>query len=214
MLKFDNKKEYPLKEKLLNKIITNIKKNDPNITEEKLEIIIYGLESIYLTITKIVIIILLSIILKIFKETLLLMLFYNTIRLFAFGLHAKNSTACLVTSLTLFIGGTYLAIYLNIPLVIKIILSLISLILIIIYAPADTKKRPLINVKKRKKFKALSIIISSIMTILIINFNKYQITNLMLIGYIEATITILPITYKLYGLPYNNYKRYQDEIDN
>jgi len=188
----------------------NIKNNNNNLNEEKLEIIEYGLESLYLTFTKIIIILILSIILGIFKETLLMILFYNVIRLFAFGLHAKNSIACLITSLILFIGGTYLSIYLDIDIIVKLILSTICIILIIIYAPADTEKRPLINSKKRKKFKILSIITSIIMTSLIIYFDDNYISNFMLIGFIEATIMILPITYKIYKLPYNNYKSYSN----
>ena len=203
-----------MKQKILNSIIKNIKNNNPHITEEKLEIISYGLESIYLTFTKIILIVVLSIILNIFKETMFLLLFYNIIRLFAFGLHAKNSFACLITSLTIFIGGVYLSLYLNIDIKIKIALAIISLILIAIYAPADTEKRPLINERKRKRFKILSIITSIIMTYFIITTKNNIMSNLMLTGYIAATIMILPITYKLYGLPYNNYKRYHDEIDN
>lgn len=199
-----------MKKKLLNNITNNIKKNNKEITEEELEIINYGLESLYLTFTKIIIIILLSIILGILKETILMLLFYNIIRFFAFGLHAKNSIACLITSLTLFIGGTYLAIYLNINLELKIILATISLILIAIYAPADTEKRPLINSKKRKRFKILSIITSLIITCLIIYLDGNYISNFMLIGFIESTIMILPITYKIYGLPYNNYRNYSN----
>ena len=140
-----------MKKKILNNCIKNIKINKPELNEEQIEIIEYGLESIYLTITKIVVIVLLSIVLNIFKETILMILFYNIIRLFAFGLHTKNSTACLFTSISLFIFGAFLAIYLKISIITKIILSVISLILIIIYAPADTEKRPLINEKKRKK---------------------------------------------------------------
>lgn len=190
--------------------MNNIKKNQPKKNEEELEIIEYGLEAIYLTFTKIIIILLLSIVLDIFKETLLMILFYNVIRLFAFGLHAKNSTTCLITSLILFIGGTYLAIYVNIPIELKFILSITCIILIIIYAPADTEKRPLMNVKKRKRFKILSTITSLIITFLIIYFNDNYLSNFMLIGMIESTIMILPITYKLYGLPYNNYKNYSN----
>jgi len=197
-----------LKKKLLNNITSNIKKNKKDVTEEELEIIEYGLESLYLTFTKVIIIVLLSIVLNIFKETILMLLFYNIVRFFAFGLHAKNSIACLITSLLLFIGGTYLAIYINLSIELKIILSIICLILIAIYAPADTEKRPLINTKKRKRFKILSIITSLIMTCLIIKFDGSYISNFMLIGYIESTIMILPITYKIYGLPYNNYKSY------
>ena len=199
-----------MKKKLLNNITSNIKKNNKNVTEEELEVIIYGLKSLYLTFTKIIVILILSIVLGILKETLLMLLFYNVIRLFAFGLHAKNSIACLITSLLLFIGGTYLAIYLNIGLELKIILASISLILIAVYAPADTEKRPLINPKKRKKFKILSIITSLIITCLIIYLDGSYISNFMLIGFIEATIMILPITYKIYGLPYNNYRNYSN----
>lgn len=190
--------------------MNNIKKNQPEKNEEELEIIEYGLEALYLTFTKIIIILLLSIVLDIFKETLLMILFYNVIRLFAFGLHAKNSTTCLIMSIILFIGGTYLAIYIDIPIELKFILSITCIILIIIYAPADTEKRPLINAKKRKRFKILSTITSLIITFLIIYFNDKYISNFMLIGMIESTIMILPITYKLYGLPYNNYKNYSN----
>ena len=133
--------------------MSSIKKNKPDLNDEQLEIIEYGLEGLYLTTIKIIIIILLSIILNIFKETILMILFYNIPRFTTFGMHAKDSKSCLITSLLLFIGGTYLAIYANITLPIKIVLSVICLILIIIYAPADTEKRPLINPKKRKKFK-------------------------------------------------------------
>lgn len=188
--------------------MSNIKKNKSDLNEEQLEIIEYGLEGLYLTIIKIIIILLLAIVLDILKETVLMIIFYNVTRFFTFGLHAKTSTACLITSLLLFIGGTYLATYLQIPLIVKIILSVICLILICIYAPADTEKRPLINPKKRKRFKIQSIIISIIMGTLIIYLNDSYISNFMVIGQLEAVIMILPITYKAFDLPYNNYKSY------
>lgn len=188
--------------------MSNIKKNKSDLNEEQLEIIEYGLEGLYLTIIKIIIILLLAIVLDILKETVLMIIFYNVTRFFTFGLHAKTSTACLITSLLLFIGGTYLATYLQIPLIVKIILSVICLILICIYAPADTEKRPLINPKKRKRFKIQSIIISIIMGTLIIYLNDSYISNFMVIGQLEAVIMILPITYKAFDLSYNNYKSY------
>ncbi len=197
-----------MKRKILKALMSNIKKNKPDLNEEQLEIIEYGLEGLYLTIIKIIIILLLAIVLDILKETVLMIIFYNVTRFFTFGLHAKTSTACLITSLLLFIGGTYLATYLQIPLIVKIILSVICLILICIYAPADTEKRPLINPKKRKRFKIQSIIISIIIGVLIIYLNDSYISNFMVIGQLEAVIMILPITYKAFDLPYNNYKSY------
>lgn len=197
-----------MKRKILKALMNNIKKNKPDLNDEQLEIIEYGLEGLYLTIIKIIIILLLAIVLDILKETIMMIVFYNVTRFFTFGLHAKTSTSCLITSLLLFIGGTYLATYLQISLSVKISLSVICLILIYIYAPADTEKRPLINPKKRKRFKILSIITSIIMGTLLIYLHDSYISNFMIIGQVEAVIMILPITYKLYGLPYNNYKNY------
>ena len=76
------------------------------------------------------------------------------------------------------------------------------------YAPADTYKRPLINTKKRKRWKLLSFTLGIIYTILIIVLKDYFIVNYLLLGMIEAVIMILPITYKTFNLPYNNYKNY------
>lgn len=184
--------------------------NNKNINEEELEIINYGLESIYLTLVKIVIIIFLSLLLGIFKEVILMIVSYNIIRFFAFGLHAPNSTSCLITSIILFIGGAYVSVYLDISIYIKIIISFISILLISIYAPADTEKRPLINRKKRMKYKYISIVVSIFMSFFLIKFHDSYLSNFLLIGLIEEVIMILPITYKLYKLPYNNYKTYNE----
>lgn len=199
-----------MKKKLINSSIKNIKKFKPNLTDEDLEIIEYGLEGTYLTITKLIIILVLSIILHIFKEVLLTILFYNIIRFSAFGIHATKSSYCLISSLILFIIGPSLAIYLHINLILKIVLSIMCIICIILYAPADTVKRPLINKKKRTRFKIISIISSLILTSLVIIFNKLVISNIILLGLIEATILILPVTYNLFGLPYNNYKQFSN----
>ena len=58
-----------------------VKKNNPTYQEEKLEEIRYGLESIYLTYTKIFLIFVLAYFLGIIKETLLLLVTYNIIGL-------------------------------------------------------------------------------------------------------------------------------------
>ena len=112
--------------------------------------------------------------------------------------------------MTFFVLIPYLISIGSIHYLVKIIFSIISFILVIIYAPADTEKRPLINAKKRKRFKILSIISSFILLCLIIYYRDYTISSYMFIGFILASIVILPITYKIFGLPYNNYKTYKE----
>ena len=196
-----------MKEVFLNSSITLISKKK-KYSNDDIEIIKYGLEALYLTITKTIIIFSLAYFLGIVKEVIMLLLTYNIIRAQAFGLHASKSIYCLISSIISFIGGAYLCKYLTLPNWIIIVTSIICVILLFLYAPADTHKRPLINTKKRKKFKFLSVTFGIIYTIIIILFIKFPITNFLLIGMILEVIMILPITYKIFNLPYNNYKNY------
>lgn len=198
-----------MKKKLLNYCMKQIKNKYPSYDDDKLEIIAYGLEGLYLTFSKIILIFGLGIILGIIENILLLLVLYNIIRFSAFGLHANKSWQCLVISLLMFVGGVYICDYVFIPYLFKIIISFICILLIAKYAPADTEKRPLINKKKRKIYKIISVIVSTIFTILIILFNDNIISNYLLIALVEASLMILPISYKLLKLPYNNYKRYK-----
>lgn len=198
-----------MKRKLLDYCIKSIKNKYPDYDNDKIEIINYGLESLYLTFSKVILIVGLSLVLGIFKNVVLLLIFYNIIRFTAFGLHAKKSWHCLLISSTLFIGGVYICEYLYLPFIVKIILSLTCILLVAKFAPADTEKRPLINKKRRKKYKILSVLSSGIFAILIVIFNEKIISNYLLFGLIWATLMILPISYKLFNLPYNNYKNYK-----
>lgn len=197
-----------MKKKFLTLSINEIKKNG-NYTNEELEVIAYGLEAIYLTITKLIIIFSLAYLLGVFKEMILLLITYNIIRSQAFGIHASKSIYCLISSLIMFIGGAFICKYVMFPAWISIIVSLVCVVCLMLYAPADTYKRPLVNIKKRKRFKFVSSFLGIIYTILIICFYNSSISNYLLLGMIDATIMILPLTYKTFRLPYNNYKNYK-----
>ena len=139
---------------------------------------------------------------------LLLLLTYNFIRLFAFGMHANKSWICLVFSSSIFILGTYLCKYVSINDYLLYLLYLVVLIIVIIYAPADTVKRPLIKKKKRNIFKLLSVLVVILYFILSLVIDNNLIKNCLIIGLIIECILINPLTYKIFNMPYNNYKKY------
>ena len=103
-----------MKRKFLNSSIDLIKKHK-KYTKEEIEIITYGLEGLYMTITKMVVIIGIALALGILKEVLMLLVCYNIIRSQAFGLHATKSIYCLISSLICFIGGALICKYLILP---------------------------------------------------------------------------------------------------
>lgn len=199
-----------MKNYLLTNSINIIKNNYPDYPDTKLAEIKYGLEAIYLTITKIVVILILSLVLGIIKQTILLLLLFNVLRTTGFGIHASKSWMCWISSLILFVGVPFLIKYVNFNDILIYSISIISGISLMLFAPADTEKRPLLNKKKRRIYKVITVIFVIVFISLILFLEHIQIRQaLMFALLIEAGLTN-PITYKIFKLPYNNYKRYHN----
>ncbi len=196
----------------MNHCMNFIKKYNPDKSENDLEIIQYGLEGLYLTISKLVIILLLSIILGIFKEVIIFLLIYNIIRTPSFGLHATKSWICLLSSTCIFIGVPFLCNQFILPIYIKIIIGLISIVLIFKNAPADTYKRPIISKKRRQMYKLISTIVAITMVVLAIVAKNQFISNSLIFALVVQNFMISPMIYHLFKLPYANYKNYVVDI--
>ena len=198
-----------MKKLIINKCMELVTTYNKDLSQRDIDKIKYGLEGLYLTITKLIFIIIVSIILGIWKETLLLILIFNGIRLTSFGVHAKRSIDCLISSTLFFILFPIICIKFSIPLIVKVILFIPLTVLIEIFAPADTEKRPLINKKKRKIYKMLSIMISIIYMTIAIVIKDNTLSNCFIFAIVIQIIIMLPITYKIFGVSYNNYKTYE-----
>ena len=136
------------------------------------------------------------------------MLFYNLIRMPAFGLHATKSSYCLISSTIIFIGSTILAKVIVIPIYIKVILTVIIILCIYNWAPADTHKRPIVNKKRREIYKTLATIIAITFSFTSILITNQFLANCLIISLLVECFMISPHVYKLFKLPYNNYKNY------
>lgn len=186
----------------------NIVSENKDFSNDKLEEIEYGLISIYMLITKSIIIFGLAYILGIFSELLIFMILYNFIRIPSFGLHASKSSICLISSATAFIGSLYLSMYLNINIYIKLILGIYTIIRIYKNAPADTEKRPIINKKRRYIYKYISSLVAVTYIIISLYIKDNFISNALLFSLIIQTFMISPYVYKMFNMKYDNYKDY------
>lgn len=197
-----------MKNFIINKSLNIVSDIYPDYNDSKLSEIKYGLESIYLSLSKVVVILFITLLLGIFKEAILVLLFFNGLRTTAFGIHATKSWMCWVSSITCFIGIPYLCIYANIPSFIQYIMLAISMICFLLYAPADTVKRPLVRKNRRIKFKILTLIIAAIYILLFLYTNNMFIRNVIVCSMILESVLIHPLTYRMFKLPYKNYERY------
>ena len=196
-----------MKEAFLNHTMNFIASNQETLNEAEREKLQYGLEGLYMTITKLVVIFLIAFLLGFIKEFIITLILFNILRFPGFGFHASKSIVCLITSTILILGLPYLFTNIEVDLTIKIVLCIISVIAFIICAPADTWKRPLTNKKKRIIRKVSACSLAIIYSILIIVFNGIEISNLLMAALLIETILISPIMYLIFKEPYRNYKR-------
>lgn len=182
-----------------------------NYSDEKLKEIEYGLVSIYLTVSKLIVISIIALILGIFKEMLIFTLIFNILRMPAFGLHATKSWICLLSSAIIFIILPYLCVNLDINIYVKSIICACGIILMYKNAPADTYKRPIVNKKRRMVYKTISTTLAIIYGFISILINNQFISNCLVFSLILENCLISPYVYKLFKLPYNNYITYLEK---
>lgn len=187
----------------------NLLQNKYKYDDIKKNEIKYGLEGLYLVTTKIIIITLLAYLLGILTNYLLFLLFYIPIRSFSYGWHANKSYQCWIFSTISLLILPFIAGYITFNFLSKIIIIFVVLILFVIFAPADTMKKPIINPKKRLILKVLSVI-TVIMYALIVLMSSVQpiISNIIILSLIYQAAMITPVIYVLSNQPFNNYKLY------
>ena len=179
-------------------------------SEEEIEKYTYGLEGLYSFVTKFGAMLILNIIFKTWLEFLVFQFTYSFIRAVAFGTHAKNNILCWISTSITFIGLPLFIKYIEITKLILLIVSIISSIIIIIFAPADTEARPLIDANKRKQNKILSSVVCLIFLLIMIVLNNNLINKCIFYALLLEAIMVNPLTYYVFGHPYNNYKYYKD----
>lgn len=200
-----------MKQKFLSYSLNIIKKNNNEIDDSKLEEYRYGLEGFYILVTKTFIIFTLAIILGVFKEMLVLFISFNALRIPGAGIHASKSSICLSSSSFIFIILPFILRHLIIPFNLKIIIGIIDIVLIFKYAPADTKKKPIIKKSRRDRLKFVTTLNCMILVILFLIIQNEIISNLIIAGIFVEIFMILPISYKMFNFTYNNYLLYEQK---
>lgn len=197
-----------MKEKFVNSSLSFLTKYQ-KCDEVKTKILRYSLEGLYSLIIKISVVLIIAIITNTIKETGLIIIFYAGVRTFSYGLHAKSNIACWLITITT---------YNIIPLLIKntvisdiagYIILAIALISALLWAPADTPKKPLIHKEKRIKCKILTALFTILYTCIFIFTKSTIIKNTLIYALIVEIIFINPLTYKLTNTKFNNYKYYK-----
>lgn len=199
-----------MKDYLINNILKYLT-DEEKYSETKKEEIKYGLEALYLTLTKLIFIFAISFLLNIFLPTLLLIFLYSLLRAYSYGMHASTTLGCLVASTLLFILPAYYIDITTINTDIHMFIVISSMLIFVFYAPADTYKRPIINANHRNSLKIKSLLIIIVYVISSFMIKNIIVVNSLLYILILQSVLISPVSYWLSNQPYQNYKNYKKE---
>ncbi len=182
--------------------LTNkIKKEMPEVDDEKAEIIMYGLQNIIGEIPKTFLVLLIAYFLGIFKETLITFLLLLPYKSFSGGFHLKTHIGCIIGTTLFYCGIALISKYIIIEPIVKYILIAViwifGIIMITLYAPADTENVPILAKKDRKKKRILSYITFTIGLLVAAFIQNNIICNILILGNFVQTLTITKIAYRL-----------------
>lgn len=189
--------------------LTNrIRKEMPEVDDERAEIIMYGLQNIIGEMPKGIIILVIAYFLGIFKLTLMSILIVAPYRCFSGGVHMKTHIGCIIYTLLLYSGTALLGKYIILTGIIKyIVIGLVwvfCMIMIKLYAPADTENVPILQKKERKQKQIFSYIILTIEFIIAIFINNPIIAGIIIFGDFIQTLTITRLAYKITNNKYGH----------
>lgn len=175
------------------------------MTQDEENVIRYGMQIVYYNSSKFAIILLAALLLGIISEVCTVFIIMATIRSFAFGFHADNSLSCILLTFINIFGVVHFSLFDLSPLL-KIFLGLVALILFAIYAPADTEERPLVDCRKRKRFK-ITVMIIWVMYVILACFVEKQLSNMIVLSLFFMAFNTCPILYIIFKKEYNNYEK-------
>ena len=188
-------------DKICEYLTNRIKKEIPEIDDERAEIIMYGLQNIIGELPKGVIILFIAYILGIFKLTLMAVLIIAPYRCFSGGVHMKTHIGCIIYTLILYSGSALIGKYLVLTGIAKYFVTamvwVFCITMIKLYAPADTENFPILRKKERRQKQIFSYIILTVEFIIAILINNTIISGIIIFGDLIQTLTITRFAYNI-----------------
>ena len=192
-----------------------IREEMSDVDDERAEIIEYGLHILIGELPKNFIILGIAYLLGVFKLTLLTVILLLPYRAVSGGFHLKTHIGCIVGTTLIYCGVAKISCYIIfynqiLKYIIALSVWIFGMIMVHLYAPADTENVPILSKKERKHKKMLSYIFLSIGILgsCIVPIN--EIANILIFGYLVQSITITKLAYKLTKSKYG-YEIYDDD---
>ena len=194
-------------DKICDKLIKRIRAKMPEVDDERAEVIKYGLELIIGELPKMFLLFVIAWLFGIFKYALISFAIILPYKLVSGGVHLKTHIGCILGTSLLYCGNVFISKYINITdiknqIIFSAIILIFSIIMISLYAPADTENVPILRKKERAKKKIISYIIVTSMIIISFLVKDRVISNMFRVGVLLQSIMISKLTYNIFKVKF------------
>ena len=200
-------------DKITQSLTNKIRKEMPDVDDERAEVINYGLQILLGEVPKFFIMLGIAYILGVFKLSLITFLILLPYRGASGGFHLKTHIGCIISTCTFYCGIAFLSksviIMSNMKYLLIFATFIFGMIMIKLYAPADTEDVPIVSKKVRKQKQMLSYISFVIGLIIALLINNNVISNIIIFGYLVQTFMITRFAYKITNNRYG-YELYEN----
>lgn len=194
-------------DKICDKLMKRIRAKMPEVDDERAEVIKYGLELIIGELPKMFLLFIIAWLLGIFKYALISFAIILPYKLVSGGVHLKTHIGCILGTSLLYCGNVFISKYINITdiknqIIFSAIILILAIIMISLYAPADTENVPILRKKERAKKKIISYIIVTAMIIISFLVKDRVISNMFRVGVLLQSIMISKLTYNIFKVKF------------
>ncbi len=205
-------------DEICNRLTLRIKKEIPDVDDERAEVINYGLQLLIGEIPKTLIIIGIAWILGVLDLTILALILMLPYRTASGGVHLKTHIGCIVATSVFYIGNAVLSKYIVLEKIVQYIITgaiwLFSMIMIKLYAPADTEDLPILRKKERKIKKILSYVMLTLTLGASLIIKDHVLSNILIVGSIFQSISISRLAYILTKNKYGHEVYAKQQLEN
>ena len=200
-------------DKITQSLTNRIRKEMPDVDDKRAEVINYGLQILLGEVPKFFIMLLIAYVLGVFKLTLITFLILAAYRGASGGFHLKTHIGCIISTTAFYCGTAFLSQNIILDDITKYfivaIVGVFGIIMIKLYAPADTEDVPIVSKKVRKQKQFLSYISFIIGLIIAVCIKNNVISNIIIFGYFIQTCMITRFAYKITNNKYG-YELYEN----
>ncbi|MCI8655538.1 MAG: accessory gene regulator B family protein [Clostridia bacterium] len=194
-------------------LVNKIKNKMPDVDEERAEVILYGLQLLIGELPKTLIVLGVGYLLGIFKLTVLTIIMMMPYRAFSGGFHLHTHIGCIIATTVNYCGiallGKYIILERTAIYILAISTWIFGMIMIKLYAPADTENVPILREAERKQKRILSYITLTIGLAVAMMIKIPSISTILIFGNLIQSLSITKPAYRLAKCKYG-YEVYTD----